>query len=73
MKTVKQVWTLRSGSWFDTFESPSDMMLALSDPEYLSSFPDGTILTPSPSYEIVDFEVPGNEYYNPPQTPLMLN
>lgn len=72
MKTVRDVWVLKSGDWVSIFESREDIMKVLANQEFLDQFPENIVFTIQPGYQIVDFEVPGTEYYDNPDKPLLI-
>lgn len=73
MKTVQDIWLLKSGDWVQSFDTRSDIMRLLADTSFLEQFPDNIMFQVQPAYKVVDFEVPGTEYYNPEQDkPLLI-
>lgn len=72
MKTVIDVWVLRSGGYFETFGKKTDAMLQLADVSFLDEFPDNTVFTLQPGYIVVDYKAPKKYKKNKPKKPKLL-
>lgn len=73
MKTTKQVWWLSSGpQWSMIFDDRVEAIKLLADQEFLDNMPTGTLFMLQPAYQVVEFEVPGTEYWGDPKPILMI-
>lgn len=73
MKTVKDIWLLKSGDWVMSFNTRPEIMRLLAETSFLEQFPDNIMFQLQHAYQVVDFEVPGNEYYSyEPEPPKLL-
>lgn len=58
MKTVKDIWMIRSGTFVQYFEDKPTAMLVMVNQEFLDCFPDNVVFTLDHGYEVVDYEPP---------------
>lgn len=72
MKTVVDVWVLQSGEYSLSFDDRLEAHKLLANPEFLQQFPDNVMFELFHAYRVVDFEVPGTEYYDNPDKPLLI-
>lgn len=73
MKTVIDVWILKSGDYFETFGKKTDAMATLADLEFLDSFPDNTVFTLQPGYVVVDYKPPKRpKHKDKPKKPKLI-
>lgn len=73
MKTVVDVWVLRSGEYSLSFDDRLEAHKLLANPEFLQQFPDNVMFELFHAYRVIDFEVPGTEYFDgTPRMPLLI-
>lgn len=73
MKTVVDVWILRSGDYSLSFNDRQEAMKLLANTSFLEQFPDNVMFELFHAYRVTDLEVPGTEYYNDnPDKPLLI-
>lgn len=56
MKTLVDVWVLRSGEYYETFGDKMDAIQRITDSEFLEYFPENTVFTLQPGYVLVTEE-----------------
>lgn len=64
LKTLKQIWGINSGLYAWGYPTKEKAIAALAEQSFLDQFEVGAVLQIVPMYQVVDFEVPGTEYYN---------
>jgi hypothetical protein len=70
VKTVEDVWMIKSGEYFETFGKRTDAMMQLADTSFLEQFPENTVFTLQPAYVVVDYRPP--KHKNKPKRPKLI-
>lgn len=58
MKTLMDVWVVRSGIYSAVFPDKARAIIDMSNPATLEQFPENTVFTLQPGYMVVDYEPP---------------
>jgi hypothetical protein len=71
VKTLVDVWVVRSGIYSAVFESKTQAILEMGNPAILEQFPENTVFTLQPGYMVVDYEPPKKS--KKPKKPKLLS
>jgi hypothetical protein len=58
LKTLVDVWVVRSGAYTAYFTDKTKALLEMTNPATLEQFPENTVFTLQPGYMVVNYEPP---------------